>query len=134
MATTWLDRVDLGHLEFLIQLECHHDNQVWLWEALRCITTMIMLEDLKEMMMLAVCFTRCDAAISAFDGFVVIMIPPVFPALHMHMYITFLDVIPFEIPLPHAQARYTLPTYLPAYFALHYLSRCTAFKFACHLA
>ena len=64
MATTWLDQGDRVRLGFQIQPECHLDNRTWPWEeVLRCIITMITLEDPKETMMLAVCFTRCDDAI-----------------------------------------------------------------------
>jgi hypothetical protein len=61
---TWADQVPLAVLEFPTLPDCPHhpDHRIWAWEVPRCTTIMTIQEDLKEEgMMLAVCFTRCDA-------------------------------------------------------------------------
>ena len=63
MVTTWQGQVAPQRLVFLIQPECpHHPSSLaWVLVGPRCITTTNTREDLKEeVMMLAVCLTRCD--------------------------------------------------------------------------
>jgi hypothetical protein len=63
MVTTWPVQVAqaLQRCPTPPDYQHHLDNRTWAWEGPRCITIMTIPEDLKEEMMLAVCFTRCDA-------------------------------------------------------------------------
>lgn len=70
MVTTCLDQEGPALREFPTPPDCqdHPDHRIWAWEVPRCTIIMTIQEDLKEeRMMLAVCFTRCDA-ISAIVG------------------------------------------------------------------